>query len=219
MSFAWSYSQLTSFETCPRRYYLLSVAKTVKEPQSDELLYGNRVHKAMENRLKTGEPLPGSMMTLEPYAQAVIAKPGQRLVEQKYAITDNFEQTTWFAKDVWARSVADAIVINGDKLAVLDWKTGNKKPDSAQLRMSAAMMFHIYPYVQTVTTAFVWLKDKDITSETLTRNDLPEVWADLLPRVKRLEIARAENKFPPKPSGICRKWCPVGKHNCEHCGS
>jgi hypothetical protein len=85
--------------------------------------------------------------------------------------------------------------------------------------MSGAMMFHIYPFVQQVTTAFVWLKENDITKETLTRDDIPVVWNELLPRVERLEIASNENKFPPKPSGICRKWCPVGKHNCEHHGS
>lgn len=29
---AWSYSALTSFETCPHRHYETKIAKTIKEP-------------------------------------------------------------------------------------------------------------------------------------------------------------------------------------------
>ena len=44
----WSYSALTSYETCPKRYQLTRVTKQVTEPQTEATRWGNEVHKALE---------------------------------------------------------------------------------------------------------------------------------------------------------------------------
>lgn len=218
MSFAWSYSQLTGFETCPRRFYILNVAKLVREPQSEELKWGNRVHKGLEERIARNVPLSVDLQAYEPLAAKIMSKQGTKYAERKLAISSAYKPTEWMAPNVWARAIMDVSVVNGDKMFVGDWKTGNPKPDSAQLKMSAAMAFHHHPDVQTVTTAFVWIKTNEVTAETFTRENIPEIWQEFAPRVERLKIAKAENKFPPRPSGLCRKWCPVGEKHCEFWG-
>ena len=217
---AWSYSSLSAFETCPKRYYLTKVSKEVKEPQTQATLWGNQVHKALELRITKHTALPDGMEAFEPIASSVAAKAqgGKLEAEQKMALTKSFAPTTWFGKDVWVRGITDFTITKGDKAFIGDWKTGKPTPESAQLRLTAAMTFAAKPYVKTIHNAFVWLKTGEVTHESFTRDDIPVIWQEFMPRVQRLEIAMAENKWPAKPSGLCRKWCPVGKSLCDHCG-
>lgn len=214
-SFAWSYSVLDSFETCPWRHYQVKILKKFTEPQTEQLLWGNKVHKALENRIK-GAALPVDMQDYEPLARSVTKRPGRVEAEQRLCINSNLQPVKYFADDAWARSITDFTVDNGRAVFVGDWKTGNPKPNSAQLELSAAMVFSHRPYVTKIITAFVWLKTGTVTHETFSRDDIPDIWQKFMPRVQRLQIAIQETKFPPKPSGLCREYCPV--RTCEHNG-
>jgi hypothetical protein len=214
---AWSYSSLTSFETCPHRYNLTKNLKVVVEPETEVQRWGNDVHKALEDRIN-GVPLTEKFVQYEPFVEA-IERVGKPKAETKMALTKDFSATTFFAKNVWCRGIIDTHTVVGNKGMALDWKTGKPKPDSSQLKLFAAMMFHTYPELEEVQTGFVWLAHDKLTKDVFTRNQLGEIWGEFLPRVKRLEIAYDEDKWVPKPSGLCRAWCPVGKENCSHCGS
>lgn len=213
---AWSYSALTSFETCPRRHYLTKVSKEVVEPQSEEIKWGNAVHKALENRIKHRTPLPESMKDFASLADSVLNTGGVVEAEQKLALDRNFKPVSWFDKSVWVRGITDVTIVKGDRVFIGDWKTGNPKPESGQLRLTAAMTFHHKPFVKKIINAFVWIKTKTLTTEVFTPDDVPTIWQEFAPRIQRLEIASNENKWPPKPSGLCRKWCPCT--GCEFHG-
>ena len=205
---AWSYSALTAFETCPRRYYLTRVSKEVKETQNEAATWGNAVHTALEKRAKGEAPLPDHLAVYEPIIMKIISRDGKRIVEEKMTVTKSFKPTTWFAKDAWCRGIVDIGVVGDKQATVLDWKTGSRKPDSDQLKLFAAMAFSHYPWIERVTTGFVWLKENKIDKDKFTREQIGDLWNAFLPRVNRLEYAYAESKWPAKPSGLCRGWCP-----------
>lgn len=219
--FSWSYSALTAWETCPRRFKLTRITKEAHEVQTKETLWGNRVHKAFENKLKSRTPFTAETREFEHVAETIIkGSAGAKLTaETKLAITANFQPTTYFAPDVWLRVVTDFQVERKDRLVVGDFKTGRKKPDSTQLALSAATLFAIKPYVHHITSCFLWLKDGTNTTERYTRDDAADIWQEFLPRVKRMEQAIKEDKMPPRPSGLCARYCPVGKKLCEFCGT
>lgn len=222
-SFAWSYSVLSSFETCPKRHYLTKVSKEVSEGQSDEMAWGNKVHKALELRIKNKTPLPETLTAYEKFAVSVDRKQAAGCIvnaEQKLGIDINYQPVGFFAPTIWARAITDVTVANPEskRAAVLDWKTGKPTPASAQLKLCAAMTFSHLPWVDTVSTSFVWLGTGGTTDETYTRDQIPEIWQEFAPRVQRLEHALTAGLFPPKPSGLCAKWCPVPKRMCEHSG-
>lgn len=219
--FAWSYSALDSFETCPRRHYLTKVSKIVQEQQGPALVWGNEVHKALEHRLQ-GRPLGERFAQFEPYAQKVItaAQGGKLEVETELCLNKNFRPTTYFGKDAWVRAKSDVLVLKGDKAFNGDWKTGKPKPNSDQLKLSAAMVFAVKPTVNTVINTFIWLgSEAPPTTEVFRRDEVAAIWQDFMPRVQRMEEAYVGNKYPPRPSGLCRQYCPVGRQHCEHCGS
>jgi hypothetical protein len=215
---AWSHTSLSAFETCPKRYYLTRVSKEVVEPQTESTRWGNTVHKALELRLRDKTPLPEGMTAYEKFCARIEVTPGQLVTEQKLALNAHFQPVKWMAKDCWVRAVLDVSINAGAKAVVLDWKTGAKKHDPSQLKLSAAFAFHTYPAIEEVSTGFVWLREQKLSTERYTRDQLPEIWRDFLPRVRRVEIAFEEDKWEAKPSGLCKKYCPVGRHRCSHCG-
>ena len=216
----WSYSALTAYETCPRRYYLTRVAKEVVEPPTEATIWGNRVHSAIEDYIKSGKPIPTGMEKWGQMAEQFKGvKDGEVFAEMKLAITSDFIPTEWESSDAWCRSIVDAGVIRSTKISAVDWKTGKRKRDSTQLKLFAGMLFAHYKGVEVITTGFVWLKENKVDKERFTRNDIPEIWGEFLPRVGRLEHAYRDSAWEPRPSGLCKKWCPVGKHKCSFCGS
>ena len=202
----WTYSQLDSFETCPRKFYHLKVARDIVEPPSPHAEWGTRVHTAFEEWIKNGSPLPEGMTQWQSLAEKLAKLPGEKLCEQKMALDKNFQPTDW--KTSWTRGVADLLVVHKDRAVVADYKTGKRKP-TEQLDLYAAYTFAHYPQVKVVTTAFVWLKDRKIDKKEVTRDEVPIVWSGFLPRVRKLESAYERDSWPERPSGLCRAWCPV----------
>ena len=209
---AWSYSSLTSFETCPYRYYMSKVKKEFPEQQTEATLWGNRVHKSLENAVATGSPLGAGMEQWQPIADKFRKRfvDGARvLVEQKMAINKWYYPVEWGAEDAWCRGIADITVL-GDELAVsCDWKTGKRKTDTQQMKLMAGMIFAHHPQIKYVHTAFVWLKEGTTDKDKFEAEKKGEIWNEFIPRVAKMESAYTEDKWPKKPSGLCRGWCPV----------
>lgn len=213
--FPWSYTSLSSFETCPRRHYVTRVARLIVEPQTEQLRWGNEVHKAFEDRLKGVAPLPVTLAGYEPVLQTLMSKHGSRLVEARWAIDGSFRPVGWKDKSAWCRAVVDSGIVGVKSAVLVDWKTGNRKPNTDQLKLSAGLAFAQHPHLESVSTTFVWLKEKKLDKDTFTREQVGGIWNDFLPRVAQLQRAHDTNEWQPKPSGLCGKWCPVTKQHCE----
>lgn len=220
---SWSYSKLKNFEVCPRKHYEVDLAKTAAETQSDDpdsaLAWGDRVHKAFAATLKGTALLPPEMEMYRHWIDRVLAGPGTLLVEQKYAITRQFQKAPYFAPNVWVRMIGDVVRIDNPftdrhgkhyQLALaMDWKTGKILEDSVQLMLMAQALFSHYPSLTHVRSEYVWLKDDCTTPEVFTREEVASQWLGLLDRVESLETAHKTQNYPPKPGYLCKKYCPV----------
>lgn len=217
---AWSYSMLTSWETCPRRHYLTRIAKAVSEPQTEATIHGNAVHKALELSVRDGVPLAEKYQRYIPIVELIRQAPGVKQTEFKFALTRSFTPTDYWAKDAWVRGVLDLQVVstNAPTVTVLDYKTGKPKPDADQLKLFAAAAFSLHPRAQTVRTGYAWLAYNRLDTEVFHKGDEATIWQEFLPRVQRMEAAVTARDHPPKPSGLCREWCPVPKRMCEFSG-
>jgi len=212
---AWSFSSMNMFYTCPRQYELTKVKNLIPYTETEATIWGSEVHTALENYM-LGEPISDKYLQFKPYADKIIALPGDKFYERKFALTKNLTPTNFGADDAWVRGIIDVGVVNGDRAIALDWKTGKVRPDSDQLKLFAAFIFEHYPDVETVSTRYVWLKFNEVTKETYARSDLPGIWSHFMAKALRLEQAYANNKWVPKPSGLCAGWCGAGRSNCEH---
>lgn len=214
----WSYSSLTKFETCPKQFFHTKVAKDVKEPPTVHTDWGTEVHTALELRVRDKIPLPEKMLKWEPHAALFDSAPGSVFTEKQYAFTRNLDSSDWWGEDTWCRGIVDVGVVNGRKAVAMDWKTGKPKPASDQMRLFAAFIMQEHLEVEQVSTAFIWLAHDKATKEKVTRAMLPSIWEDFIARSLRLEAAYAKDRWVPKPSGLCREWCPVPKALCGYSG-
>jgi hypothetical protein len=210
----WSWSSLQSFETCPKRHYLTKISKEIVEPTTPALAEGRATHKALEDGVN-GKPLMSYYAKFKPIVEKVRAAKGAKYAEIKFGVTKAFHRTGFFDKDVWCRGVIDLAVVGNTTGVMLDWKTGKPKIDSDQLKLFSAAGFGMYPFLNKIKAGYVWLDHNRIDTETYTREDVPIIWQEFIPRVKRMEIAQERNDWPVKPSGLCG-WCPVGPHRCDH---
>lgn len=207
---AWTFSQLEKFETCPRQYYHVRVKRDVDEPPTEATIWGEKVHTAMEHRVMYGTALPEGMQQWEGLASKIANLPGDKQCEFKLALDKDFQPTTW--SGAWTRGIADVLITHKDKAVVMDHKTGKRKL-THQLMLYAGYTFAYYPHINHVTTGFVWLRDRKIDKEVFTREDVPRIWQEFIPKVHKLESAYERDAWPCRPSGLCRGWCPVKQ--CE----
>jgi CRISPR/Cas system-associated exonuclease Cas4 (RecB family) len=214
----WSYSSLTAYETCPRRYYLIRISKQVKDPPNESATHGNEVHKALEEYVAGTAPMPEKYAPYLPVADRIKAFPGKKLVEYKFGLTRALAPTTFFAKDVWVRGVLDVGLLGEKSVTVLDYKTGKRKPDSDQLRLFAGVALSVWPYAKRVQTGYIWLQTQQMDTQVFTPDDRAPIFQEFAARVHRMETSENGNDWPARPSGLCKNYCPVGRSNCEHCG-
>lgn len=210
-----SFSAIKMFENCPYQYYHVRIIKSVVNKGGEATVWGERVHKHLEDRLKTGVALPPETAHNEPICQAIekLKGTGELFVEQEATLNKQLQPTEWWGKDAWLRSKLDILVIKGPWAAVLDWKTGKRRPDFSQLELFALQVFTHKPKVQTVHSKFLWIRDGKSDHEIYKRDQMPQLWEKLMTRIKRIEKAAETNTWPAKPSGLC-PYCPV--LTCEY---
>jgi len=192
------------------------VLKRWKDPETEERLWGNRVHEALKENMQKGTPLPAGMEVWQHIADQFRKVKGILLAEQEIALDENWKQCAWFSKQAWIRVILDVAWIDGTIGKVVDWKTGKPKRGSDQLALFALVMLAMYPQLTEVRTMFVWLKTGTKTEETYQRADMAKLWELYAADIERIENSHKNGVFPPRSSGLCNAHCPVV--DCEFNG-
>jgi len=189
----------------------------VQEADSPHLREGSALHKAFEERVRDGKQLPLPYAHHEPLMIKLIESPGDTMAEQKLALTDKFKPTGFFSANVWFRTIIDFCKIRPKSAVIVDYKSGKVTDDDTQLALMSATIMHYAPAIEEVKAAFLFANNDKLVSKTFHRDGLQGIWRDILPRVRRLEDATAANEYPPRPSGLCVKYCQV--QSCPHWGT
>ena len=80
--------------------------------------YGTIVHKAAEKFVRDDVDIPEKFAYMRETIEHLKNKKGDKLCELRMAITQDATATTWMAKNVWLRSIADLIIKTGDKASI-----------------------------------------------------------------------------------------------------
>ena len=215
---AWSYSRIKSFETCPKQFYHTNVLKEFPFQDTTATLYGKEFHTACEEYIRDGKPLPPQFSFMEETMQRLAAMPGDKHCELKMGLTADLEPCDFFAKDVWFRGIADLIVIDGETARYVDYKTGksSKYADTGQLQLMALAVFKHFPQVKKVKGALLFTIANDMVKQDYSVTDEGVLWKPWVQKYAALEKAFETGVWNPRPSGLCKKYCPVTE--CPHNG-
>ena len=214
----WSYSSLSLFQQCPKKYYHLRIAKDVKEPETEHILYGKQLHEAAEFYIGKGTPLPPQFAFVQPHLDRLKALGDTHLCEYKMGLTRDLSPCGFFDKDVWWRGVADLIVINGDMAYVVDYKTGksSRYADTKQIEIMSLALFKHFPEVKRVKAGLLFVVANDFVRAEYDTSAPETYWVKWLNEVGALEAAYKNNVWNAKPNFSCRQYCAVIE--CPHNG-
>lgn len=208
---AWSHSRVKAYLDCPKRFYLENIAKAVKYEQGEPQIEGERVHKALELRLVNGVELPPQYAKYERLVQVLKAMPGTTYGERDLCLNADLRPTGYFEKDAFVRVTIDVTNLNGKVGHLFDYKNGKVTLDEDQLKLYAAVGFHVFTEVDTFHTKYIWLQHSLVEGKTYHRHQLPELWRELLAVPTAMQKAAERNDWPAKPSRRCG-YCTVNKY-------
>ena len=217
---AWSFSSLTLFETCPRKYQAEKVTKEIKFVETEQVKYGKRVHTIAEEYIRDGKDIPAAFEFMRPHLDGLLGLPGDKYCEVRFGIKQvdgKLEPCDFFDKQVWFRGQADLIIVNKRKAFVVDYKTGkNNRSDPRQLALMAAAVFLKFPEVETVKSCLLYVVHDAIVPVNYGKEERFKIFSELDTLLHRREEAYASNVWNPTPNGLCSRWCPVV--DCLHNG-
>ncbi len=208
-------TQVSTYDLCPRQFQAKYITKEVKFVQNPHAKFGDMVHKQIEDFLNDDKPVEPM---LESLAQ-LLAKHKGKLVCAEIALgrSSKGESVPQYDKTAWINSKIDAVYTNADETVIVgfDWKTGKAKEAAIQSDMNAAVLAAKYKgTAKKIVMVFVHLFHNKVyvTEYNPAQLAIPHTFGKIL----NLEQAIREDNFPPKPNGLCKKWCDVIK--CSYNG-
>lgn len=218
VSYTWSYSSLDLFQQCPQKYYRLRVKKDIKEPQSEHLIYGQDVHKAAEEFIRDGTPIPEKYKFMELPLTKLRDYEGTHLCEHRMGLTKQLEPCGFFDKQVWWRGIADLVILRDDSAKLIDYKTSksSKYADTKQLELLSLALFKHFPQVKRVKAGLLFIVVNDFVKSEYDAEQSDIYWTKWMDSTAQLEKCFEVDVWNPRPNFTCSKWCPV--KDCIHNG-
>lgn len=209
----WSYSGLKDYVNCPRQYQEIKVLKRFEKRPTQQMLYGTEVHKALEDYVGEGKPLPKNYERYQKQLDPLREMDGDKYPEYRMAVTYDRTPCKFGAKDYWVRGIVDLLVVDDDKAYIVDYKTGsNKYPDPKQLQLMALLTFSHFPEVQHIKAGLLFVVHEHFVTSEYSRDNQDNLWSDFGGPLERLRLSYVNDSWQPNPSPLCG-WCPV--NTCE----
>lgn len=216
---AWSYSSLSAFETCPKKFEYEKILKRWTPP-SKILENGIAVHKACENFLRGNtEELPTKFCDNAVTALTELRE-ADVISEAEWGFKADWKPCGFFDRGVWLRCKIDAhfVTASGD-VCVIDFKTGKhgKAADYAeQVELYAMASLLAYDHAPSVLCELWFLEDgfSRIKFPAIHREELPDLCARYAARSEKLFTCTS---YPPSTGWACG-GCYFNGNNGGPCG-
>ena len=221
----WSYSSLSLFDQCPKKYYHLRVVKDIVEPLSEAIYYGLEMHKAAELFIRDNIPLPEKFIRFSNMLTTLKNIPGDKLCEYEMGVMykeGKLEACGFNDENRYWRGIADLLIVNHEtkEARLVDYKTGknSKYADTKQLKLLAAATFLHFPDIVLVKAGLLFVVSEDFIREQFSADkDTPtKLFEPFHPIVNQLEQCFETRVWNPKRNFSCKAWCPVLE--CSHNG-
>lgn len=217
--FAWSYSALSAYETCPGKIRFKREGHIMEK--NIYMQRGIDIHTEGEVYLKKARgEVPATYSKLK--QEMIQLRKNSAIAEGEFAFTRNWaKKVSWFDKDVWFRAKIDAHYFDKTDpslVHVIDFKTGRPKPSYIlQDQIYTVAMFEAYPQAEKVKLGF-WYVDHGLIlpekPKIFKRSNILNGWRKELDiRARRFET---EKKWLEKKGAHC-SYCEFSKRKNGPC--
>jgi hypothetical protein len=213
MKISWSYSSLKTFQQCPKKYYHTRVLKDIKEEDNEATIYGKALHKAAEDYIKDGTPIPPQFAFIQETVDALKNIPGEKYCELQLGIANRggkLASCGFFDKDVWYRGIADLLIVNDDVGYLVDYKSSKnaKYADLKQLDLLAAAVFTHFPQLNSLKSALIFVVSNEFVDKEHNAQHRLAYFDHVRFDLERLEKAMETGVWNAVAGPLCG-WCPV----------
>lgn len=221
-SLAMSFTKLSDFDTCPRMYAEKYIYKTVKyDANNPTLLWGNKVHDALEKYVLEGKPLPKDIKQFQSIPDAIMTK-RDRLAEkgklsleifgeQEWAIGLDGRKKSWFdSSGVFVRGKADVGLSSHNTLFLYDYKTGqgkHPKPEQIDLMAVVAAGQNLLTGQQKVNGMLLFIEARKQVPLEFGVHELTDRLREWQRKAFTILDCYQRDHFTTKTSGLCKKHC------------
>ena len=204
------YTSYNCYENCPKQFYYRYIAKRLPFQETEQMRWGNRVHRALAQRFQAKQPLPPGLEQFEPLCAALERESGPTLIEQTLLV-DRYGKPA--PKTHAFMTTRPDFVTFDDAYTdafICDWKTGRPREDDTELCFQTVAIKAHYPSIRTVNAAYYWTKERRVGPVHDVVAHMNGVWDRLCATVDLIEAQTAggEDAFPAKPGrNFPCPWC------------
>jgi len=219
MKLQFSYSSLKKFTICPKQYQEVKLKKNFVDLPNEQAIYGKSVHKALEEYVRDGKPLPKNYQVFQNLLDVLINVPGKKYTEMELALGQDKLPCAFTDPEYFCRGIVDLLIVDSAGTGfILDYKTGNPRyADSRQLKLLTLLVFAHLPHLEKIRSGLIFISNNQfMPSHDYTRTDIPALWDSFAADLMRLAYALKTEEFMATPNGLCRRYCPVT--SCGYCG-
>ncbi len=218
-----SYSKINTFKLCPLKFKAQYLDKSYPdEGDNPNFLRGNAIHKNLEDyvvaRLAQREPpsLCKEAKNAQPIVDSVLSSHETVSPEMKICLDKDFQLASWFDNSkAYFRCIVDLLGIrNKTHAIVIDYKTGKVRDyqeDRGQLHLTAGALFAMYPEIEHITMAYLFVDHKQTVKVEFTRADAPQLQGYI---VDYFDEINNEKEFEPTVNKYCF-FCKLTKADCK----
>lgn len=206
-----SYSKINTFKLCPAKFAAQYLTKTYPdESDNPNFVRGNAIHKNLEDyvkaRLVNQEPPPlcKEGLNVKGIIETLLDRYETVTPEMKICLDKNFKMVSWFDNSVaYFRCIIDLLALKQTDCVVVDYKTGKVRDyqeERGQLHLTAGAVFALYPQIETLTMAYLFVDHKQTVKIKFTREDAAQLQGYI---VDYFDEINAEKDFDPKINQYC----------------
>lgn len=228
----YSYSKIESFMHCPHKFKLNYIDKISVFSQNKALEKGSRVHEIIEffepakywkmksfdyklldeEEQKATEKLGVDFCNSE-MGKKYLMHPGALGHEIKMGLDTRLNPCNYFDDNAMLRGKIDFTIKDGNRLIVVDWKTGKVKTQenmsNDQVLLYAIWGFNMFSDVDEIQADYVYVEHNDYYSFTFKREDYKNFTKNYATKIKKIET---EQEFRKNVGRLC-DWCDYKKQN------
>lgn len=210
---------MSNYEKCPHRFYREYIAKDYPYPKEENYHFvkGKKIHSQLENYVKCkNDPTminfmyDGIVQNAFPIIEGLISQGFELTAEQQLATDVNFQTSSWYGKNTAWRAIVDLTAIKDDKAIIIDHKSGKVRDydgsKTGQLHLTAGIIFSVYPNINSLQTAYLFIEHKQTIIRQFTRKMYEEGLLD--PFREMFKIVNKDKDFKAKRNQYCN-WCDI----------
>ena len=206
----WSYSRLSSYDSCPKKYFYHYIEKRPSSrPSSPAADRGSAIHAKAEKYLRGEIPIyPPELQKVSVHAMGLKARKASP--EQKLAVNEKWEPCDYDSPDVLMRAIIDVLYPEDKAVHIQDWKTGQAYPTHAvQLENYVAVAAAHHPDAERFHTSLIYIDQGVVTPPRIVHRERVIPIRQLIDA--RIANAETDKEYKPKPSPQACKWCDFSR--------